>query len=126
MSRLLELEVGEGANILIEVNEGVAVPRGSAPAAPINRRIGGPEQAVPFDSLAETLRGFAQCTIAALGDLERDRAGQIDQVRIQFGVSLGGESGVPFVTAGATPSALQVTIQWRPPRPHSAAEDGSP
>jgi hypothetical protein len=49
----------------------------------------------------------------------------IERVTLRFGVSLGGEAGVPFVTQGKADSTLSVTIECNlAHRNGRAARDG--
>ena len=104
MAKLVELDLGEGRTVLVEANDDVSVPRS---AVPYNRTGRNVDTRAHFDAVSETLRGFTDRAVQSLRDVDAD----IERVTLQFGVSLGGEAGVPFVTQGKADSTLSVTIE---------------
>jgi hypothetical protein len=103
MAKLVELELGDGRSLLVEADDDVSVPRSVMPYKRTSRDT---DVRVRFESVAETLRGFTDQAVRALQDVDAD----VERVRLQFGVSLGGDAGVPFVTKGSEGGALSVTI----------------
>jgi hypothetical protein len=107
MAKLVELDLGDGKSVLVEANDDVSVPRGAIPGVPYARVARDGAAAARFDRVSETLRGFADRAVQALKDVDAD----VERVTLQFGIGLGGDAGVPFVTMGSADSALSVTIQ---------------
>ena len=62
-----------------------------------------------FENLESTLRNFTGRAVKALRDVDAD----VDKVVLEFGLSLGGEAGVPFVTKGKADSSLKVTVECK-------------
>ena len=122
MAKLVELDLGDGKTVLVEANDNVSVPRGAIPGIPYGRVARDGDAAARFDRVSDTLRGFAERSVQALKDVDAD----IERVTLRFGISLGGDAGVPFVTKGSADGALSVTIQChlgqRDPRPASNTE----
>jgi hypothetical protein len=118
MAKLVELDLGEGRIVLVEANDDVSVPRS---AVPYNRTGRNVDTRACFDAVSETLRGFTDRAVQALRDVDAD----VERVTLQFGVSLGGEAGVPFVTQGKADSALSVTVECNLARRNErSAHDG--
>ena len=59
--------------------------------------------------MESTIRAFANRAVAAVQGVEAD----VEKVTLTFGISLGGEIGVPFVTSGKAESSLTVGIECR-------------
>lgn len=104
MARLVELDLGDGQIVLVEAKEGVSVPRSTVP---YKRTAWEMDTKARFDAVRETLRSFTSRTVQALRDADAD----LETVTFEFGISLGGESGVPYITRGKAESALFVTVQ---------------
>jgi hypothetical protein len=107
MAKLIELDLGEGRTVLVEADDEVSVPRSAVGTMGYQRT--GRDGALRADvaRVQQTLRGFVDGSVAALRDVSAD----VERVTLEFGVSLGGEAGVPFVTKGGTQGALKVTVQ---------------
>lgn len=107
MAKLIELDLGDGRTVLVEADEEVSVPRSAAGAMGYARTgRDGPLRA-DVAQVQQTLRGFVDGTVAAL----RDTDAEIERVTLEFGMSLGGEAGVPFITRGDAPGLLKVTVE---------------
>jgi hypothetical protein len=106
MSKLVSVELGDGHSILIEADEAAWTPgddlglRGSG-------RGGGAELRTRFEALESTLRAFTDRTVKALRAVDAD----VEKVTLEFGLGLGGELGVPYVTKGASGSNLNVKVE---------------
>jgi hypothetical protein len=46
------------------------------------------------------------------------------QVELSFGVTLGGEAGVPFVAKGSAQANVSITLTWNPDSSSSSGEGG--
>lgn len=107
MAKLIELDLGEGRTVLVEADDEVSVPRSAVGAMGYQRTGRDRAQRPDLARVQETLRGFVDGTVSALQEVSAD----VERVTLEFGVSLGGEAGVPFVTKGGTQGALKVTVQ---------------
>lgn len=114
MAKLIELDLGAGRTVLVEADEEVSVPRSAVGAMGYQRPGQGGAARADIGRVQETLRGFVDGSVAAL----REAEGDIERVTLEFGVSLGGEVGVPFVTKGGTDGTLKVTVQCNLARQH--------
>jgi len=104
MTKLVELELGDGRTVLMESNDQASVPRS---ALSYRRAARDADVRASFDGLAETLRTFTDRSVQALRDVD---AG-VERVTLQFGVSLGGEAGIPYVVKGRDDATLFVTVE---------------
>jgi len=104
MANLVELELGEGRVVLVEANDAVSVPRSTMA---YRRAARDADQRARFDAITETLRGFTGRAVQALRSVDAD----IERVTLQFGLSLGSEAGIPFVTKGSDEGTLKVTVE---------------
>lgn len=114
MATLIELDLGEGRTLLVETDDEVSVPRSAVSAMGYQRA--GREGSLRADltRVQETLRGFVDASVNGLKEVDAD----IERVTLQFGISLGGEVGMPFITKGDTGGALKVTVQCNLGRRH--------
>ncbi|HEY9605328.1 MAG TPA: CU044_2847 family protein [Allocoleopsis sp.] len=45
------------------------------------------------------------------GDVGEKAIANVDKVTLEFGIELGGEAGVPYVTKGTAKSNLKITVE---------------
>jgi hypothetical protein len=38
----------------------------------------------------------------------------VDKVTLEFGITLGGEAGIPFITSGKAEGSVNVTVEFSP------------
>ena len=61
--------------------------------------------------LVATVRGYSE---TVLKSVREGMAGDLpEKVTLEFGVQLGGEAGVPFVTKGTAQANVKVSIEWK-------------
>lgn len=106
MAKLVELDLGDGRSVLVEANETVSIPRTAIGKVAYQRGPRDAQARVGVDRVQQMMRGFADGAVAALRDMDAE----VERVTLEFGVSLGGDAGVPFVTKGKDGSMLTVTI----------------
>ena len=69
------------------------------------------ERTERFKGLMEsTVRGYSDAVLNAVKTGMKDHPP--DRVALQFGLQLGGEAGVPFVTKGTAQANVSVTVEW--------------
>lgn len=115
MAKLIEVQLEDGATLWMEVDESVEVPApgGGFSPAPTRTTRSGDKKAEPaltqrFEAVEDVLRRFSSRTVKALREVAE---ANIDTVKLEFGISLGGEAGVPFVTKGKAESSVKVTVE---------------
>jgi len=106
MAKLVELDLGNGQSVLVEADDEVSIPRSAVGEMAYQR---GPREAQARSSVErvqQMLRGFANGAVEALKDVDAE----VDRVTLEFGVSLGGDAGVPYVVKRKDEAMLKVTI----------------
>jgi hypothetical protein len=110
MTKAIKTEIGGGKTILIEV---VDEPQAISVSGPGGTTAGfaKPEDLVArLDDLGDTIA--VMCTTL----FEKMKAGfakaSPSEVSVEFGITLGGEAGVPFVTKGKADATFKVTSTW--------------
>ena len=58
--------------------------------------------------IEETIRTY---TIISLNAFKKRAIPDVDKVTLEFGLEVGGEAGVPYVTKGTARSNLKVTVE---------------
>jgi hypothetical protein len=114
MAKLGELHLGDDQSVLVEADEQLSIPRSAVGEMAYQRGPRGTQARVSVGRVQQMMRGFADGAVAALRDIDAD----VERVTLEFGVSLGGDAGVPFVTKGKDESMLTVTIECNLARPN--------
>jgi Trypsin-co-occurring domain 1 len=106
MKRLVEFSLGEGGNVLVEVDE--------PPPGPVMRGIG-KDQSTLVEKADKTFEdATAAVTPAARSLIARLRATDDppDEVGIEFGVQLSAQTGA-FIASVAAEANFKVSMTWR-------------
>jgi hypothetical protein len=61
-----------------------------------------------FAALETTLKTYTQGVLDAFKDLG---SANVDQVKLEFGVNLAGEAGIPYITKGTAECSLKITVE---------------
>jgi hypothetical protein len=61
-----------------------------------------------FKAIEGTIRTYTLHTLSAFKDMSY---ANVDKVTLQFGIRVGGEAGVPYVTKGTAESNLSITVE---------------
>ena len=120
MTKLTPLQLEDGTVIYIEATENIS-------AAPVNTE---PKEERPttfapkpnnvqqqviqsFKAVEGTIRAYTTHTLNAL---KKVTDANIDKVTLEFGVTVGGEAGVPYVTKGTVESNLKIQVECSYPK----------
>ena len=55
-----------------------------------------------------TIKTYTKRTLNAFKELG---SANVDKVKLEFGINLGGEAGVPYVTKGTAECSLKITVE---------------
>lgn len=77
---------------------GTLIPKGTGMEKAIDR----------MKALEGTIRGYTQYTLNAFRDLA---VANVDSVKLEFGISVSGEAGIPYITKGEVGSNLKITVE---------------
>lgn len=138
MTQLTPIQLDDGTIIYIEATENVAVAPQQEPSSPetdeeqeMTRggqkgwqdQFGRVRETLPADPQAAAVQSFKaiEGTIRAyttytLNAFERIMIANIDKVTLEFGIEVGGEVGVPYVTKGTAKSNLRITVECSFPK----------
>ncbi|MEM6432619.1 MAG: CU044_2847 family protein [Cyanobacteria bacterium P01_D01_bin.115] len=72
-----------------------------------------------FAAMETTLKAYTQRTLKAFRDLG---SAEVDKVKLEFGINMGGEAGVPYVTKGTAECSLKITVECSFPSPDADAD----
>ena len=126
MTQLTPLQLEDGTVIYIEATENIS-------ATPINTE---PEEEKPitfapnpnnvqrqviqsFQAVEGTIRAYTTHTLNAL---KKVTDANIDKVTLEFGITVGGEAGVPYVTKGTVESNLKIKVECSYPKPDNVQQ----
>ncbi len=132
MAQLVPIQLEDGTEIYIEATEDVdvapTVEANDEPEEEVRRgqkgwgggngsrgMIGFPGEggaaavaSQSFKAIESTIRTYTTHTLSAFKDMS---PGSVDKVTLQFGIRVGGEAGVPYVTKGTAESNLSITVE---------------
>ncbi len=139
MAKLVPIQLEDGTEIYIEATDDVAVPPtvdvdsdddeeedevrrgqkgwggGGGSRGMVGFPGGGGDSggaaaiaAQSFKAIEGTIRTYTTHTLSAFKDMSQ---GNVDKVTLQFGIRVGGEAGVPYVTKGTAESNLSITVE---------------
>lgn len=116
MGKLVELTMEDGSKIYIEAGDDSS---GSSRATRSTRQDSGKDSKISakMDTMENTLRHF---TRRALAPFKEVAEANIDKVKLEFGITLSAEGGVPFITKGGMDTTLKVTVECSFPEKKTA------
>jgi Trypsin-co-occurring domain 1 len=124
MIQLIPLRLDDGTMLYVEATEDVqantfkineneeeiAVTRG-------NSAVSQHQQALQsFQAIEGTIRSYTTYTLNAFRHLA---IANVDKVTLEFGIKVGGEAGIPYVTKGTAESNLKITVECSFPKERS-------
>ncbi|HLC16923.1 MAG TPA: CU044_2847 family protein [Thermodesulfovibrionia bacterium] len=115
MAKLKSITLDDGTVIMIESTEEVQ---------PVDEQFTSGEQRLvskgitddaitQFKNIRETIRDYTTYTLQAF---EQVAAANINKVTLEFGVKIGGEAGIPYITKGTAESNLKITVECSFPK----------
>jgi hypothetical protein len=69
-----------------------------------------------FQVVQHTIRAY---TVYSLNAFKQIPIHNINKVTLEFGIEVGGEAGVPYVTKGTAKSNLKITVECSFPKPNT-------
>ncbi|MCU0541434.1 MAG: hypothetical protein MUE44_04510 [Oscillatoriaceae cyanobacterium Prado104] len=67
-----------------------------------------------FQAIQSTIRAYTNYTLNAFKQVA---IANVDKVTLEFGIKIGGETGIPYVTKGTAESNLKITVECSFPNP---------
>ncbi len=124
MTKLTPIKLDDNTIIYIEVTEDVDVPIISIeePApdeeeALVDKGVS-PDQVRQkmmqnFGAIQNTIRAY---TVYTLNAFKQIPVANVNKVTLEFGIEMGGEAGVPYVTKGTAKSNMKITVECSFPK----------
>ncbi|MGD1865974.1 MAG: CU044_2847 family protein [Phormidesmis sp.] len=119
MSTLVPLTLDDGTVIFVQSQDKVDAPPVDLPTEEIGRtpkgptRSGGivPERAVA--SLQDTIKGYTRHIMSSFekGTVVSAGGGRVEKVTLEFGVTVAGKAGIPYITEASGTGSLKVTVE---------------
>jgi hypothetical protein len=123
MTQLVPIRLEDGTEIYMEATDDVVAPASAPdsfdPNAETTRTSKGVNfgmtgqaaqvhAAQSFKAIEGTIRTYTNYTMNAFKDMA---TANVEKVILEFGLKVGGEAGVPYVTKGTAESNLKITVQ---------------
>ncbi len=123
MTQLVPIRLEDGTEIYMEATEDVVAPdsspNGADPHGETTRTAKGVNwgtanqtaqvhAAQSFKAIEGTIRTYTSYTMNAFKDMSN---ANVEKVTLEFGLKVGGEAGVPYVTKGTAESNLKITVE---------------
>ena len=125
MTQLVPIRLEEGTEIYMEATADVVAPDSTSAfgsselGAETTRTSKGANWGVTgqaaqvhaaqnFKAIESTIRTYTNYTMNAFKDMA---TANVEKVILEFGLKVGGEAGVPYVTKGTAESNLKITVQ---------------
>ncbi len=107
MTNLAPITLDDGTVIMMEISET------NLPEMPSNERSrttrSGTSTAVQqIEAMQGTIKAFAVYT---LNSFKQIAEANVDKVTLKFGINVGGEAGIPYITKGTVGSNLEITVE---------------
>lgn len=116
MSRVIKVD-----KFFVEADEGsFVVGKSGAAGGLVLEPVGG----VGLSDVAEKVTSAGD-TIAAVCEYVRgafDKANHPDDLKLKFGIKLGGSVGIPYVAKAAGEATIEIEATWKNPTANKAAE----
>ncbi|MEJ6480739.1 CU044_2847 family protein [Nostoc punctiforme UO1] len=118
MTQLTPIQLEDGTIIYIEATNNVDAPPVSIEVSPEGEEAlidkgwdadAAQKQIVQnFQAIEGTIRAY---TVYSLNAFKKIPVANIDKVTLEFGIKVGGEAGIPYVTKGTAESNLKITVE---------------
>ncbi|MGB3293760.1 MAG: CU044_2847 family protein [Phormidesmis sp.] len=124
MAHLVPMTLDDGTVIYIQANDSVEAPVVEVPIEGGGRMPKGPtrgggvalEQSV--ESLQSTIKHYTRHILSAFegGPVTPMGGGSIEKVTLEFGVTVAGQAGIPYITEASAEGSLKVTVECAWPK----------
>jgi hypothetical protein len=123
MAQLVKVLLEDGTEIYMEATEDVVAPTSSSTdvyndtyseTTRTSKGLGGGmnnsaiQAAQSFKAIESTIRTYTNYTMNAFRDMA---CANVEKVTLEFGIKVGGEAGVPYVTKGTAESNLKIVVE---------------
>ncbi|MEO1375235.1 MAG: CU044_2847 family protein [Cyanobacteria bacterium J06635_10] len=124
MTQLAPIKLDDDTIIYIESTEDVDIPETGSEVSDDDEEEeeGLDEKGINTEKLRKQLIQHAQIiesticayTLISLNAFKKRAIPNVDKVTLEFGLELGGEAGIPYITKGTAKSNLKITVECSP------------
>lgn len=127
MPHLVPIQLEDGTEIYLEATDDIVAPEppSGSDEVEVTRTAKGifPDRSAvshpavqSFQAIESTIRAYTNYTMNAFRNMT---SANVDRVTLEFGLKVGGEAGVPYVTKGTAESNLKITVEcsFKDPKP---------
>lgn len=126
MTKLTPIQLDDNTIIYIEASEDVNIPpvttedeedeeEEALDEKGVSPEVIRKQMAQNFQAIQGTIRAYTVYTLNAFKQMPIANA-NVDKVTLEFGIELGGEAGVPYVTKGTAKSNMKITVECSFPK----------
>ena len=109
MAQLAPIQLEDGTIIYIEAEEDITPPPVPSTDGPTRTPKGAGERAIRnFQAMQGSIRTYTAHILNAFKDMA---TANVDKVTLEFGITVAGEGGVPYVTKGSAECNLKITVE---------------
>ncbi|PHM09182.1 CU044_2847 family protein [Nostoc sp. 'Peltigera malacea cyanobiont' DB3992] len=117
MTKLTPIQLDDNTIIYIEVSEEVNLPsivteeeEEALDSKGMSPEVVRKQMVQNFQAIQGTIRAYTVYTLNAFKQIPIANA-NVNKVTLEFGIELGGEAGVPYVTKGTAKSNMKITVE---------------
>ncbi len=137
MTQLSPIKLEDGTTIYIETNPDIEIPSDSEPVEEKEEeeltgedlgkeskgildgfKRGGAKVTAPvinsFEAIEQTIKAYTSSTLNAFKQVQT--SANIDKVTLEFGIKVGAEAAVPYITKGTAESNLKIQVECSFPK----------
>lgn len=107
MAQLAPIQLEDGTTIYIEADSQIVSPVSTTRGGRVSKGVGEPITQ-RFQEMQSTIRAYTAYTLNAFRSVS---AANVDKVTLEFGITVAGEAGIPYVTKGSAESNLKITVE---------------
>lgn len=108
MANLAPITLDDGTVIMMEISEINQSEIPSTEQRGRTTRDGMSSTVQRFQAMQGTIKAFAVYTLNSFKQISE---ANVDKVTLKFGINVGGEAGIPYITQGKVGSNLEITVE---------------
>ena len=114
MPQLAPIQLDDGSILYIEAEDAMPAPPVPVTEGPTRTEKGVADQAMrSLEAMQSTICTYTTSTLDAFKGVA---AANVDKVTLEFGITVAGEGGVPYITKGSAECNLKITVECSFPK----------
>lgn len=117
MATLKAMELENGQWVYVQVDENISFADTQTSTQSVTRGGGFERKGIgehahqAVDKLGDVIRAMSDTAAQSLQD---SAFGNVSKITLEFGIKLGGEAGIPFITSGKAEGSVNVKVEFAP------------